>query len=258
MEPTTPQPTATPVPPQPRRISGDTLIALGAVLISLFAVGLTYWQGSVAQQTDDRAAGRIPARVEVLDVTPKADELPAHTLDTFHPSLSFKTTLFRKVDELLNANPRILFKNTGDEPVEAVRVETRFVLGMIDLIDAPRDMQLMQAPFVLHQAEREDYPLSRKLQPGETALVPVARGLLGQMVQAQDPAKEDRKHMVKFGIRCFGRIVGGSSFDAPERHQELFMTFMWLPNGFPEEKCKKLIETMQPAVEVVARNARPS
>lgn len=131
-----------------------------------------------------------------------------------------------------------------------MRVETKFVFGMIDTRELSPDKQRAPTPWVLKQVEREDHQLGKKLMPGQRATIPVARGLVSQMLQAQAADRAAKDHYGGFEIKCYGRIVGLTSFDGAEQDAIVVMNFVWLPTGFTDDKCKKFLETFQPDVEI--------
>jgi hypothetical protein len=69
------------------------------------------------------------------------------------------------------------------------------------------------------------------------------------MIQAQATDERiDKDHYGTFQIEVYGRLAGVTSFDGAERLANLH--FAWLPRGFPEDRCKKLLETMQPYADI--------
>lgn len=198
----------------------------------------------------DRQAGRLEARIEITDLSPNIDDLPAAMVDTFaEKPLQWRAIYFRSIDDLFRVNPRITIKNVGTEPIEAIRVQTKMVMGIIDAVGLPESKSTNTTPWILREKEVEEYSLSQRLAPGMSASIPIARGLLGQMAQAQDPVKPERKHYGRFLIECYGKSVGSPSFNGFESQKAFVMPYMWLPTGFPEAKCKQALDTIQPAVE---------
>lgn len=157
---------------------------------------------------------------------------------------------FTTLDQLIALNPRVVLRNNGDEAIEVIRVETRFTYGFVDAMGLAPEKQRSMAPWVLKQTEREDHQLPKKLLRGQRGEVSITRGLVAQMVQAQTTDKSDRDHYGRFEVRCYGRIVGGTAFDESERNATVVLTFCWVPNGFPEEKCRKVLESFQPLVNI--------
>lgn len=250
--------TVPPLPSWRQRVAAwfrdsSNVLALVALLISILAACFTYWQSSVAQKALDRASGKVNAKLELVGMTPKMEDIPPALIEKFAEQGNIGGITLRSLDDLIALNPTVILKNVGDEPVETLRVETRFVTGAIDTIGLPAEKQREKTPWVLKQLEQEDYPLSQKLENNQTAKIPFMRGLLGQMMQAQSEGQRDRKHLGKFEIRCYGKIVGGPTFDAAEAKEPLVLSFIWIPNGFPKEKCKEVIEGMKPAVLIEKR-----
>jgi hypothetical protein len=221
-------------------------IASVSAVAAIFAAFFALNQAQTAKEANDRQSGRVVAKLQIVGVHPKAGEFP-ELLEPFLKQMpETKSYCVREPGQLLFLNPRIIVKNIGEEPIDSIRVETKFVWGLIDAIDKPVDQTRIKDPFVLRQAERDTYDLSRKFKKGEMLVMPFAKGLLGQMIQAQNPAKGEWKHSGRFEVRCFARMVGSTSFDGGDTDEFAQVTFWWYPNGFPEDKVKAMIEKMQP------------
>jgi hypothetical protein len=226
-------------------------LAIWAVVGPLVGAGIGAYMGhrsaSVSEATLARASGKIRAKLSVRFV-PEQSKVPA----PYHKKNKFlqDAIAFKDLNSLQWLNPCVIIKNTGDEPIDAIRVKTRFVGGFIDVIDAPPDVQRGKTPYVVRQAEDEEYILSEKLMPGKEARVSIVKGLVGQMVQAQATDQRiTRDHYGSFQITCYGRIVGGPGFDGAEA--PIGIMFIWVPKGFPEGECKKVLTEMRPSVEIL-------
>ncbi len=117
-------------------------VGIGSCVFSYLNLQSAKVQAKAAQEANDRASGKIKAKLEAVGVTPNAEDLPA---------------------------------------------------PLVAKIGQPPERSATPTPDILRQYEREDYQLSERLQPGDQAQVPLLRGLLGQMVQAQDQHRADRK-----------------------------------------------------------------
>jgi hypothetical protein len=251
-EPTTVPTQSDQAPAQPQsdqKWSWKTALAIWAVLGPL-ASGLgTFWlthrQTAVSEKTLDLATGKTEAQLSVRLYPDQKDVPKAYRLKN---RFLEDAVYFHDIDALLSLNPSVIVRNIGQEPVGTLKIETHFHFGFIDTTDLPPDEQRNKTPWVLRQVEKEEYPLSEKLMPGQEVRVSIVRGLTGQMVQAQ--AVDQRKvsdHFGVFEINCYGKIVGGVIFDPAK--EPIAMAFAWKPTGFPEDRCQKVVETMQPQTE---------
>ncbi len=205
----------------------------------------------LSQESFDRSTGKCTAKLTVDSFSPTVDEIP----EQFKFSSFFGTEVvrFESLDQLIGLNPCLTVRNAGDEVIEALRVETKFVYGIIDGRDLPPEKQFAPTPWVLKQVEREDHELGRELKPGERAAIPIARGLVSQMLEAQAADRARKDHYGMFEIRCYARMVGVSSFDGAD-YPLVVMSFVWLPEGFTEDKCREFLDTFEPHVEVATGN----
>jgi hypothetical protein len=210
----------------------------------------TYRQTVVSEKTYDRASGQIVAKLKMVGIRPNDRDIPSAYRtkgDLFHNEVHFND-----LDQILAVNPTIVVENNGSEPIDALRVEVQETDGMIDGRDLPAELATAKTPWVTRQSEVAEYPLNEKLTRGMKASVTIVPGLIGQMSQSQaKDGRNTRDHFGRFKVTVFGRIVGGTTYDRTD--VEMGVQFVWMPKGFPEDKCKNIVETMKPRVEVFAR-----
>jgi hypothetical protein len=204
---------------------------------------------AVSQKTYDRAAGKIPARLVVEGFGPPYGEIPAEM--KFQSPLGVEAVRLKSLDSLRELNPRLVVRNAGDEVIEALRVETR--LSFLGLRDPSRPGEKQwgaRKAWTFNRGEREDLVLSKKLLPGQTATIPLVRGMTLQMLQGQTGGFEESDRYGQFEVRCYARIVGATAFDESEREATIVISLVWQPNGFPEDQCKKFLDGYEPLVEI--------
>lgn len=217
------------------------------VVVGAVAASVTVFVGlqSVANnwRAEDRAAGRVEARISLIATLPRPEDMPKELFEAVLDTEASKCPHYREVAYLLSSNPSVVVKNVGTEIIDVLRTETQMVYGMTDARGKTLESFGKPAPFVHRQSEREDYVLSRKLKPGDTATVSVAKGIVGQMTQAQSSDRPDWKHCGRFEARCYAHAVGNAStaFDASEPDNRMVLLMSWLPSGFTEEKCKGVL-----------------
>ncbi len=201
---------------------------------------------ALAKKNYDRAAGMLPARLEIVGIIPTVEQIDEAMKTNLLGAM--RVVELASLDRLLGVNPTLVVKNVGSEPIDTIRVETRYFKGMVDMIGLAEKAVSQPTRWVLEQAKREEYPLSQKLLPGQVAEVSLVRGLLSQMIQSQDADLPDRVHFGSFQIRCYARLVGGPTYDAALSDGETIMSFAWKPNGYPSNRCEEMLSKMQPHV----------
>ncbi len=221
---------------------GIGIVSLAVSLVSL----------NISHRAYDRSTGKIGAGLEILALLPHDDQVrPGFRTKTGFGGMS--AVVFQNLDDLLAFNPTVVVMNSCSEIVDELRVQTKFVGGMINTIKSPPEVQRKKTPWVIEQAKEENYHLNAKLNPRQQARASITRGIVAQMVQAQ-PTDEriNIEHLGMFEVRVFGHAVGApEAFDAAKETGSF--SFVWIPAGFPEDRCKKLISTMQPDVEILEK-----
>jgi hypothetical protein len=258
-QPTNPGPTATAAIPSD---TGNTnmnwadVVPLVGLLVSVAALiggGIGYWlayrQTAVIERSYDRQAGKIPAKLEVIRPTntPK-DQVP--------PDQRFKIAdaqggaRFSALDQLVLFSPAVEFRNTGDEPIEAIQIEVRCIRSTVDRKGVAPDTSPFN--YILKQGDRQTHTLHRILRPGEKAGVSILKGVLTQLVQAQPPEDQLQTRVVSgwFLVTVSARLVGVPAFNAAEGKNPYVFELNWVPSGFPAEQVKKVADSLESQVIV--------
>jgi hypothetical protein len=217
-------------------------IGCASLIVAVVAIGLSFWQAYLQQRSYDRSVGKIKAALEIVSTIPDANRMPAKQAGdlpgTGPPDL----------DIFIRNNLQIRVRNTGDEPIEALRVEVLFVGGANDV--PPDTKNVATGPLVLKQCSRKDYDLSGTLAPGQIATLPVSPSLLEQMMLSSNRKAGDKLHIGVFQIRCLGKLVGVSHFDPSDPNVSLKLTGSWVPNDFPPPRVQSYIDAFQPHIAI--------
>jgi len=235
-----------------------------AIVISLLSAGIAAYNArisannatitaenaKVAKSNYDRLAGHVRAKFVITDILPEQKDVPPQLLE--HSDIFDAPGLtLHEPDDFFRLSPQVVIKNTGDEPISEVRIETRLGFSFIDMREQPAERQRQLTPWGFEDAIREDYVLSEKLLPGKSVAVSITKGLLRQMIQLQANDRGDRWHYGRFDIRCMAKLVNGAAFDAPEDDGGIRINYRWKPKDFPEDKCKAMIEKLKHTPVVV-------
>jgi len=230
---------------------GTPLAALG---IALWAAWSAQESAREAKEANARASGRIPAKLVLEDVIPNSDTLPREMRANIF-GLPLTTVYFRNVKMLADLNTRIVLKNIGEEPVDTIRVTVTYRkesgFSLADKVKRPDDL----GPISTEQVHRDDHVLDKKMNKGDVAIIPVTKGLLSQMLQAQKGQKIPGERYGEFGIQCYGKPVGATSFDDLSDEKMVTLRALWWPTNFDTAECKKIIEEFRPRVEVMRQAA---
>ena len=158
-------------------------------------------------------------------------------------------------DDLKKFNPRMFVKNTGEEPIDAIRIE-----GKVRLVGARLNDELLKREFASQvswwhdRVESRDFQLGRKLSPGDTASVPLARSFAGLFAHLQLKTPSPAEHIGVFELFCSGRLVGATAFDPATRGTGISIRLIWTPSGFTPEACRALIDSDTSGVEITQAN----
>jgi len=85
---------------------------------------------ALSQKSFERSAGKGGAKFTVVSFSPTVDEIPQRL--KFRSPFGTDEVRLESLDQLIGLNPCLTVQNIGDEVIEALRVETKFVFGMID------------------------------------------------------------------------------------------------------------------------------
>jgi hypothetical protein len=224
-------------------------IAIFSMAISILAAIAAFWSAWTTQQALDHASGDTFATLTVVEGTPPPKLIPRRLVaETFAGS----ATLLRGVEDLLEYNPGITFRNDGSRSIDEIRIDTKMEEGKIEGSDAPKGSPPAKS-WVLKQFDRRDFPLARKMLPGEAVNVQVLAGLLAQMIDSQDPARADKLHVARFNFYCYARLVGTEAFDNADRLAKASLFIAWWPRDFPKVKCQEVLREFATTPDFVER-----
>jgi hypothetical protein len=150
------------------------------------------------------------------------------------------------VDQLVGWGPYIEVKNTGDEVIDGIRVEVEFTVGALIGVGVTQKWPI---PYAVTQASTLEPPWNGKLLPGHTATILIVKPLLEQILKARMDDVPNGEYIGDFHVRVLCRMTGGAGYDRPEPQKTATLHFAWLPSGFPDQQCKKILE-VQPRVHV--------
>jgi hypothetical protein len=124
---------------------------------------------------------------------PHPEKMKTH-FGRVHPNEDGKLPHFAEVEQLLVYEPGLEIKNSGEEHIDAIRVDVEELF--VSVIDKSKPMA--KTPVyrpILGPAHRDDILLGERFKPGETAYVPIAKPLLISILQAQDITKDDQRDL---------------------------------------------------------------
>jgi hypothetical protein len=155
------------------------------------------------------------------------------------------TFILRSPDSIAKINPQIHMQNVGDEPIEAVKVETRLVM----LTHKDKDGKWWSArQDELQQFNQLEPLLVKKIQPNDINYVPFGRGIVSLLKDAPVRGREDQEHFAQIEVRLFGRLVQAAGFDEAQDPAVQFLYYSWTPKDFREADCKAFLDKYNPSV----------
>ncbi len=202
----------------------------------------------ISQKTYDREAGKVLAK---LTVRGGDSQIPA----LLEFGKSGDAVRLTKPQHLQMMNPRMIVENTGDEPIEAIKLECKVRLFASKFFKSQPIDEFQALSNWRHETLiAEECPLIGKLNPGDRAVVPVSRVILNQMARVQDPTLPETNHHGIFEVRCHGRLVNATSFDpAVADANGIPVDLIWVPKGFTDEEVKRFLDSDKPMVQVIRR-----
>ena len=250
---------AAPVQQPPRSpllkwVIGANGIAALALVVSVGSMWYTMRQAHVAQETLDRTTGKKSAQIEYADFYP----LP----EAFRPDQRIQTHFtpkprgyFKDTNSLVLLAPTMYLNNAGTDSIDAVKVAVGFLSGIIDtdpnakvdVQNPPTDWYKSETPVILRRVEREEHVMPQQWKPGQCLKLPVLKGFLGQLAQVQSKTKADVPHIALLEIAVYARLTGSTAYTGNEVKIEYLAT--WMPKGFPDDECKRVMTEYQPKFE---------
>jgi len=236
------QPEQAPAPPKSEKKTTNWVAWL-ALVVSLASGGGTIWNARTSNRNYDRLSGRTRAQLVRVAEIPKQADVPEEYLQKT-PIFPEPVLTLSNVDDFFRLHQRVVFRNIGDEPIGEIRLETRLGFSFIDMVGEPEERMRMPTPWAYEDTTREDYVLGEKLFPQHFVEVSIVKGLLKQMSQLQAADRADRWHYGRFDIQCMAKLVNGVGFDSTN-YSKFVVNFRWKPAGFPEERCKEVLEKLK-------------
>lgn len=240
---------------QNRRIFWTQVGTVISIIVSTASAVFTYSSAreaaeanALTRQAQDRAAGKVRAKFEFV---PDPDDKDSSRFKPFvRKQDAYDNLVFRieNVDELIRWGPAFVIKNTGTEPIDAIKVDIDYVVGSAY---GRNVRQLEPTPFVMNDVTSYEATSFGKMLPGQTARVSVGPMLLQQLTEFkwQDFAEKDHNGVFSVDVKC--RLVGATSYDQVDRNQRRVFEFHWRPAGFkPDAKNVREYLAKKPSVVV--------
>lgn len=258
-------PAAQPVPPpgstetetdrrQDRSISWSLVLAGFSIFLSLASAWFAYRSAkeaaeanAISRAAQDRNAGKVQARFKFVEEN-TID--PNRVKQFMRKKDGFDQQVFRidNVDELSRWAPYVRIKNSGVEPIDAIKIDVEFALGGAYGVGV---QQINPVPITYSEVSSHEATTFGKLMPGRTAKIELAPLLVQQISRANLQDFSAKDHLGIFPVKVYCRLVGSSSYDRMEKDNTMSFGFHWRPAGFkPEAKNVKYLLDMKPKVEI--------
>lgn len=224
-----------------------TAVAVWSAVSSHRAVGVAEDANRIAQQSQDRAAGKVTAKFEVVG-DKNHDQDAIKDLIRKKDGYDELVLRFESVDELVRWGPHVRVKNTGTEPIDAIKVEIYQERGVAY---GKGVFQIYPPPQIHNEASSHEATGFGKLMPNQTAKVLLNQLVLQQLALSKWKDFPDRDHEGTFSVRVWCRLVGSTSYDQVENNKPKYLVFHWRPSGFlPDAKNVKEALDVKPAVRI--------
>jgi hypothetical protein len=239
---------------QDREIHWTRISVLAGILLGVASAIAAVWSGcssaksaaeavaanKIAQAVQDRATGKVQARFEFVD---DDNRDPDRFREFMRKKDGADQQVFRieNADELVRWSPSVRIKNTGSEPIDAIKTDVHYELGAAYGIGV---QQIDPPPIVINETSSHEFTTFGKLDPGRTARIFVAPLLLNQITRLNLKHYVDKDHLGRFTVRVYCRLAGGPSYDRVSDEQPVFFTFHWRTAGFQPDAShvKELLE----------------
>jgi hypothetical protein len=239
---------------QDRRITWSLVGSAASFLLSLASGVFAYRSAneaaeanSIARAAQDRTAGKVQAHFEFIE---EKDRDPNRFKEFMRKKDGFDQQVFRidSVDELIRWAPHIRIKNSGIEPIDAIKIDVEFAIGAAYGAGV---QQINPTPIVYSQVSSHEATTFGKLMPGQTARIDMASLLLQQISRSNLQEFPEKDHLGIFLVKVYCRLVGSSSYDRMNKDDTLTFTFHWRPGGFkPDARNVKEFLGHKPQVEI--------
>ncbi|VTS03318.1 hypothetical protein [Tuwongella immobilis] len=221
-----------------------------ALIVSFAAIWISQRQTNIAQATLDLQSGNHEPKSQMADVYPQFVDFLDHERSDF---AGINQPLYDSLIKMSLKTPMLYINNTGDYPIDSIKLETRFLEGILngkldfDFNNPPSDWHKSLTPVILKRVEKEEIQLPQLWKPGTGIQIPIMKGLIGQMMRVQSKTLKDTSHLGLFEISVFLRCAGSSVYHYSG--QVLKYPCIWKPSGFSEIECQNFLETYQEKIE---------
>ncbi len=201
----------------------------------------------ISQAAQDRGAGKVQARFEFLE-DKNRDQTRLKDFVRKKDGYEQQVLRIESVDELIRWGPNVRIKNTGTEPIDAIKTEVNYVLGSAYGAGVE---QIYPPPIIVNEVSSNEASSFGKLMLGESARIDLAPLLLHQISRLnwQDFAEKD--HQGIFTVSVYSRLVGSASYDRMEPNRPKVLEFHWRPAGFKNDaKHVKELLDIKPSVKI--------
>lgn len=245
---------------QDRRITLTQVAAAISILLNFVLAYLAYSSArssdisakaaveanAMNQAAQDRAAGKVKARFEFVDE--KQD--PNRFKEFMRKQDGYDQTVFRieSADELLQWSPHITIRNTGTEPIDAIKTDVNYIVGSVY---GEGVKQIYPVPIVYNEVSSHEATTFGKLMPGQTAKIGIAPLLMNHISRLKWADFAEKDHFGIFSVNVYCRLVGAGSYDRLEDKKSWVFEFHWRPSGFKSDakNVKELLE-LKPTIDI--------
>jgi hypothetical protein len=249
---TAPSQTASQQAATPKPVPWAILISLLAVVVSIISLCVSVHQADInqrqfeiSQRTQDRTSGKI--RAQFAFVEEKSD--PSSLRPFMRKEVGKENDVFRldSIDDLLRWQPHVSIRNTGDEIIDSLRIDVRYMFGRKYGFGVEQKMPI---PIVANETSSSEIATFGKLMPKQKATINLVPLLLDQMRQSSSEVYPDKDQEGQFMIQVYCRVVGASAHDAMEPRKHMTLGFHWSQAVFADhDKCETILN-QQPYVIV--------
>jgi hypothetical protein len=198
-------------------------------------------QAKVAKDAQERATGKISAKIKCAEYRPGPDDFPKEMRTE---AFGWNQPYYKDIESFLTYAPRLWINNIGDEPIDAIKITTSMTRSTIDM---PKQSKVEQG-ILVREEEREEIPLNQHLRPGRAIQVSLLKGLLGQMIQKPTEETSSVMHYAELRVTISGRLAGSAVFGS-DSTEVIVCVVVWIPSGFPDEKCQDVLKDYQTFID---------
>lgn len=232
---------------QDRRITWSLAGTILSLVVSLASAYFAYRSANEAKEANkiartslDRTAGRVQARFEFVD---EKNRDPERDKPFLRKKDGYDQQVFRieSADEMLRWGPYVRIKNTGTEPIDAIKISVNYEFSAAY---GKGVQQIYPAPIIFSEEGSHEFTTFGKLMPEQIAKISIAPLLALQISKLKWPEYTDKDQTGVFTVNAHCRLVGSSSYDRIDDSQRMVFNFHWRPAGFANNAkgIKELLE----------------